>query len=104
MAQTNYIPLGECEICRELDDQQSKLESRYKMFKLRDALLEMDEAEAIAYCARYAANLIIGGIREDLNEHAIRVMGVLKPLKVTIENYPDDQIETLTAKNHHHLT
>jgi glutaminyl-tRNA synthetase len=39
-------------------------------------------------------------IREDLNEHAVRVMGVLKPLKVTIENYPDSQAEELTAKNH----
>jgi len=39
-------------------------------------------------------------IREDLNEHAVRVMGVLKPLKVTIENYPDDQVEELIAKNH----
>ena len=39
-------------------------------------------------------------IREDLNEHAIRVMGVLNPLKVTIENYPDGQSEELTAKNH----
>jgi len=39
-------------------------------------------------------------IREDLNERAARVMGVLKPLKVTIENYPDGQAEELTAKNH----
>jgi glutaminyl-tRNA synthetase len=39
-------------------------------------------------------------IREDLNEHAIRVMGVLKPLKVTIENYPDIQTEELIAQNH----
>ncbi len=39
-------------------------------------------------------------IREDLNEHAIRVMGVLNPLKVTIENYPEDKTEALTAKNH----
>jgi glutaminyl-tRNA synthetase len=39
-------------------------------------------------------------IREDLNENAVRVMGVLTPLKVTIENYPDGQTETLTAKNH----
>lgn len=39
-------------------------------------------------------------IREDLNEHAVRVMGVLKPLKVTIENYPEGQSEELTAKNH----
>ena len=39
-------------------------------------------------------------IREDLNEHATRVMGVLNPLKVTIENYPDDQVEELSAQNH----
>ena len=39
-------------------------------------------------------------IREDLNEHAIRVMGVLNPLKVTIENYPDNQNEDLIAQNH----
>ena len=39
-------------------------------------------------------------IREDLNERAIRVMGVLKPLKVTIENYPDNQTEELVAQNH----
>lgn len=39
-------------------------------------------------------------IREDLNTHAVRVMGVLRPLKVTIENYPADQVETLVAKNH----
>ncbi len=39
-------------------------------------------------------------IREDLNRHATRVMGVLKPLKVTIKNYPDDQIEELVAQNH----
>jgi len=39
-------------------------------------------------------------VREHLNEHAIRVMGVLDPLKVTIENYPDDQIEEMEAQNH----
>lgn len=39
-------------------------------------------------------------IREDLNERAVRVMGVLKPLKVTIENYPENQTEELIAQNH----
>jgi glutaminyl-tRNA synthetase len=39
-------------------------------------------------------------IREDLNEHAIRVMGVLNPLKVTIKNYPDIQVEEMVAQNH----
>lgn len=39
-------------------------------------------------------------IREELNEHAFRVMGVLNPLKVTIDNYPDRQTELLEAQNH----
>jgi len=38
--------------------------------------------------------------REDMNEHALRVMAVLNPLKVTIENYPDDQVEMMDALNH----
>jgi glutaminyl-tRNA synthetase len=38
-------------------------------------------------------------IREDLNKHAPRVMGVLRPLKVVIENYPEDKEEELEAIN-----
>jgi glutaminyl-tRNA synthetase len=38
-------------------------------------------------------------VREDLNKTAQRVMGVLNPLKVTIENYPDDLTEELEAVN-----
>ena len=38
-------------------------------------------------------------IREDLNRRAPRVMGVLKPLKVVIDNYSDDQVEELAAVN-----
>jgi len=38
-------------------------------------------------------------VREDLNKRAPRVMGVLKPLKVVIENYPEDQTEELEAVN-----
>jgi glutaminyl-tRNA synthetase len=38
-------------------------------------------------------------IREDLNRRAPRVMGVLNPLKVVIENYPDDRVEELNAIN-----
>ncbi|MCP4746584.1 MAG: glutamine--tRNA ligase/YqeY domain fusion protein [Desulfobacteraceae bacterium] len=38
-------------------------------------------------------------IREDLNARAPRVMGVLKPLKVIIENYPEGQSEELEAIN-----
>lgn len=38
-------------------------------------------------------------VREHLNAIAPRVMVVLKPLKVVIENYPEDQIEDLSAVN-----
>ncbi len=38
-------------------------------------------------------------IREDLNRNALRVMGVLRPLRVVIENYPEGQIEELDAIN-----
>jgi len=39
-------------------------------------------------------------IREDLNENAPRAMAVLKPLRLVIENYPEDQLETLEVSNH----
>lgn len=38
-------------------------------------------------------------IREDLNKRAPRVMAVLHPLKIVIENYPEDQVEELEAVN-----
>lgn len=38
-------------------------------------------------------------LREDLNKRALRVMGVLRPLKVVIENYPEGQVEKLQAVN-----
>jgi glutaminyl-tRNA synthetase len=38
-------------------------------------------------------------LREDLNERAVRVMAVLRPLKVVIENYPPGQSEELDAVN-----
>ena len=39
-------------------------------------------------------------LREDLNECAPRRIAVLKPLKVIIDNYPDDQQEDCHAPNH----
>jgi len=38
-------------------------------------------------------------LREDLNKRAPRVMAVLHPLKVVIENYPEDKVEELDAIN-----
>jgi glutaminyl-tRNA synthetase len=39
-------------------------------------------------------------VRNDLNERCNRVMGVLRPLKLVIDNYPEDSIEELEAVNH----
>jgi glutaminyl-tRNA synthetase len=38
-------------------------------------------------------------LREDLNKRAPRVMAVLRPLKVVIDNYPESQVEELDAIN-----
>jgi glutaminyl-tRNA synthetase len=38
-------------------------------------------------------------VRETLNKTALRRMGVLRPLKVVIENYPEGQVEELEAVN-----
>ncbi len=38
-------------------------------------------------------------LREDLNQRAPRVMGVLEPLKVVITNYPEGEVEELEAIN-----
>jgi glutaminyl-tRNA synthetase len=38
-------------------------------------------------------------LREDLNKTSPRVMAVLRPLKVVIDNYPEDQAEELDAVN-----
>ncbi len=39
-------------------------------------------------------------IREDLNENAPRAMAVLRPVRVVIENYPQDKVEILSSPNH----
>jgi glutaminyl-tRNA synthetase len=51
----------------------------------RDAIVEMQLLEHF--------------IREDLNKRSPRVMAVLKPLKIVIENYPEDKNEELEAVN-----
>ena len=38
-------------------------------------------------------------VREDLNKRAPRAMAVLRPLKVVIENYPEDKVEEMDAVN-----
>jgi glutaminyl-tRNA synthetase len=65
--------------------------------------------EAIqAFCRRIGVNkydsvvdiqLLEHCIREDLNKRSPRVMAVLRPLKVVIDNYPEAQVEELDAVN-----
>ncbi len=44
-------------------------------------------------------SLLEHSIREDLNKKALRVLGVLNPVKVVITNYPEDKSEELEAIN-----
>jgi glutaminyl-tRNA synthetase len=39
-------------------------------------------------------------VREDLNERAPRAMCVLRPLRVVIDNYPDNKVEQIESANH----
>jgi glutaminyl-tRNA synthetase len=66
--------------------------------------------EAIrSFCARIGVaknenlvdmSLLEHCVREDLNERAPRVMGILRPLRVVIENYPEGQEEEFECPNH----
>ena len=51
------------------------------------------------YEAMNDVGLLEHALRDDLNKTATRVMGVLKPLKLIITNYPDDQFEELETVN-----
>jgi len=61
-----------------------------------------------SFCKRISVNkfnstvdiaLLEHCVREDLNKTSPRVMAVLRPLKVVIDNYPADQVEELEAVN-----
>jgi len=45
-------------------------------------------------------SLLESSIRDDLNTNATRSMAVIDPVKLIIENYPEDKIELLKAPNH----
>jgi glutaminyl-tRNA synthetase len=60
------------------------------------------------FCARVGVSKFEGTIdmswledalREDLNKRALRVLGVLRPVRLVIENYPDGQVEEMEAIN-----
>jgi glutaminyl-tRNA synthetase len=43
--------------------------------------------------------LLEHAVREDLNRRAPRIMGVLRPLRVVLENYPEDRVEEMDVVN-----
>ncbi|MFW9914857.1 MAG: glutamine--tRNA ligase/YqeY domain fusion protein [Candidatus Thorarchaeota archaeon] len=45
-------------------------------------------------------SLLEACVREELDEQCSRVMGVMRPLRVVITNYPEGQVEELDAPNH----
>ncbi|MEK9691797.1 MAG: glutamine--tRNA ligase/YqeY domain fusion protein [Rhodospirillaceae bacterium] len=44
--------------------------------------------------------MLDSAIRENLNDNSLRKMGVLKPLKIIIENYPENHLEEMEVPNH----
>ncbi len=61
-----------------------------------------DFAERIGIAKReYTSDVLLleDCLRDDLNKRATRVMAVLRPLKVVIENYPEELVEELEAVN-----
>lgn len=57
---------------------------------------------AIGYTKYEALNsisLLEHAVREDLNQHATRVMAVMNPVKVVITNYPEGQVEMVQMEN-----
>lgn len=49
---------------------------------------------------RIDMSVLENSLREDLDKQTPRVMAVLRPLRVVIDNYPDDMQEQLEAANH----
>jgi glutaminyl-tRNA synthetase len=45
-------------------------------------------------------SLLESCVRDDLNDRAPRAMAVLRPLKLVIDNYPDDRVEEFDCANH----
>ena len=65
-----------------------------------DAMRKFCERIGVSkYDALIDVSWLEDALREDLNKKAPRVMGVLRPLKVVIENYPDGQTEEMDAIN-----
>ncbi|GBF11481.1 glutamine--tRNA ligase/YqeY domain fusion protein [Tepidibacillus sp. HK-1] len=68
----------------------------YTSESIRNFVREIGVAKANS---KVDAQMLEHFVREDLKLKAPRTMGVLRPLKVVITNYPEDQVEMLEAEN-----
>ncbi len=65
-----------------------------------EAILEFVQRAGLAKAATTSEiQLLEAMVREDLNQRAVRVMAVLRPLRVVITNYPEGKVEQVTAVN-----
>src|SRR5260221_120919 len=65
-----------------------------------DALLDFCDRMGVAKSNNIIEiGLLEACVRQDLNLHAQRIMAVLHPLKLVITNYPEDQVDELSAIN-----
>jgi glutaminyl-tRNA synthetase len=65
-----------------------------------DAILDFIKRVGVAKnYSTIDVSLLESCVREDLNKKSLRRMAVLKPLKVVIDNYPDDLVEEMDAVN-----
>jgi len=61
-----------------------------------------DFCERIGVARRHSTvdvGMLEHSVRDDLNKRAPRAMAVLRPLKIVVENYPEDRVEPLEAVN-----
>ncbi len=68
----------------------------YTPHSIRDFCNRIGVAKAVS---QVDIKLLEHCVREDLNANAKRIMGVLKPLKLTISNYPEGKSEVLQAQD-----
>ena len=59
----------------------------------------IDKIGYTTYDALNEFELLESAVREDLNERATRVSAVINPVKLIITNYPEGQVEEMTAQN-----
>jgi glutaminyl-tRNA synthetase len=65
-----------------------------------DAILDFIKRVGVAKnYSTIDVSLLESCVRENLNKNSVRRMAVLKPLKVIIDNYPDDLVEEMEAVN-----